>query len=235
MLKQTLVEVAAEELADTGQEVSLSRLNVMTGIHRAEAARIFNAREVRVREDHVVFKVISRWLGNKSYCNTHGHPRILQCEGAESEFCELVRAVSTDLNPYTVLFEMERIGSVEKTPRGLKLLTPLYTPRDLGEGFSMLGEDTEDLISAVSQNITLAPKIPNLHIKTEYTNVPSAHRDTIREWFLKEGSAFHRRARSFLSKYDRDTNKKLLPGRDAIRVAVCAFSFVDDKIPRKKD
>lgn len=73
----------------------------------------------------------------------------------ESEFAQLVQAVSVDVAPYTVLDQMERTGRCERTPHGVKLCSQLFlTPKgDIEAGYTMLGEDVSDLIAAVEANV----------------------------------------------------------------------------------
>lgn len=89
----------------------------------------------------------------------------------------------------------------------------------------MLSQDTADLICAVEENISAAGAPTNLHIKTEYDNIPSKDVVKIKRWFLKEGSAFHRRARKFLSQFDRDIVSQQKPLDKRMRVAIGSFSI----------
>ena len=235
IVKAVAIEAAAEILDASDQEPSISRLNIMTGIHRAEVARIFKYKDRKVRlEEHISFRVMSRWLHTKKYLTAEGKPRVLDVEGGGSTFFEMVREVSTELNPYTVLFELERTGLVERTARGVRMLTPIFSPKDIGEGFQLLGDDAADLYSAVQENLTENPSVPNLHIKTEYTNVPASQLEKVRGWFLREGSAFHSKARAYLSKFDRDLNPRLPGDEPGTRVAICSFSIVDAPKGKKK-
>ena len=80
---------------------------------------------------------------------------------------------------------------------------------------------------AVEENVIEESEVPNHHIKTEYDNIPEHHRETIRKWFFKSGSAFHQQARRFLSQFDRDATSKKVSGTGTIRVAVGSFSFME--------
>ncbi len=57
--------------------------------------------------------------------------------------------------------------------------------------------------------------------------MPSEALEEIRRWSAREGSAFHERARNFLSKYDRDLNPKL-GGTGTYRVAIGSFSVIEE-------
>ena len=224
--KAVFLEIAEDEIRKTAKPVTLSRLSVMTGVHRKDVSRISRDGDEVVRANSLVVKVIGQWQNDNRFSTKSGKPRVLSAEGANSEFVKLVHSVSKDLNPYTVLFELERIDAVERTARGVRLQTGLYNPHgDEHQAFQLLARDSEDLMSAVEENIVATEEVPNLHISTEYDNIPLKHLPRIRTWFLEEGSAFHQRARSFLSDFDRDVNPIRRRGsKGRVRVAVGSFS-----------
>jgi hypothetical protein len=125
------------------------------------------------------------------------------------------------VSPYTVSFELERLGMISKTKDGkVKLTTRVFVPKgDSSAILNMLAEDMDDLIVAV---------LPNHHLKTEYHNLPDQALIEIKQWCMKEGSAFHERARNFLSRFDRDLNPNLASGTGRHRVVVGSFSLVEE-------
>jgi hypothetical protein len=68
----------------------------------------------------------------------------------------------------------------------------------------------------------------NLHIHTEYDNVPTKDLPKIRAWLLDQGKAFHRRAREYLSRFDRDVSRTSSESDSGSgRVIVTAFSWTE--------
>ena len=237
-LKAVYVEVSREQLQRSGEEVNASRVSVMSGVHRKDVTRLLSSSTVSKARQSLAARIIGAWRNGKRFCNVSGKPRVLTVEGKQSEFAGLVASVSADLNPYTVLFELERIGAVARTRGGLKLTSRLYNPKgDVVEGISLLAADVDDLILAVEENLDGGTPLstPNLHIKTEYDNIPANHAAVIREWCLKEGSAFHQRVRNYLSQFDRDLNPQSPRGGATIRVAVGAFSHLSNVMQRGKE
>lgn len=237
-LKGVYVEVAREQLQKQGAAASASRISVMTGVHRKDVSRLLEAAPVAKASKNLAARIIGAWRNSKRFCNASGKPRVLSAEGKESEFVSLVQSVSVDLNPYTVLFELERIGAVQRVRSGVRLVSRLYNPRgDSAAGIGLLGSDISDLMAAVEENIerTEPNAVPNLHIKTEYDNIPETAAAEIRSWCLREGSAFHQRVRNFLSQFDRDISSKKLKDGPSIRVAVGAFSRIENvKVGERK-
>jgi hypothetical protein len=226
-LKFSLIDAAADELRRQGEKLTLSRLTVMTGIHRMEAARLLEERQPGEHKTPVCAKVLARWRQTESYRTKSGAPRVLTVEGADSEFAQLVREVSQDLSPYTVLFELERTRAVERTKRGLKLQDAAYLVKDQEAALRMVASDTEDLLETVMENVFEEPLAPNLHLKTQYDNIPTCYEGVIREWFLKEGAKLQKKAQSFLAALDRDENKDQCEFSGRLRAALNTFSRIE--------
>lgn len=225
-IKVVFLEVAIADMQRKGIPMSNSRLTVMTGVHRRDTARL-SARQLRIdRPENLIARVIGQWQQGKQFCTSIGKPRILSL--AKGDFNKLVSSVSKDLNPYTVLFELERTGAVKRTKHGLKLETRIFIPRqDVVGGFKLLSNDCEDLIQSVEENVFADPELPHLHIKTEYNNIPTSALSDIRKWIFREGSAFHQKVRNYISKFDRDINPTMTSKKGRIRVAVASFSRIE--------
>jgi len=228
-VKTVFVQAAVSELRRNKQKISQSKVAVITGLHRREVVRILLSDEKPLPPANLITNVIGHWVSNKRFSRPSGGPAVLSVEGADSEFVELVRSVSSDLNPYTVLFELERVGIVERVPRGIRLVTNSYTPKsDLREGSIFMSEDVADLIACASKNLDENDAVPNLHLKTQYDNVSKEHKQSIKLWFMQKGLELHTQAREFLSAFDRDINPELPRADSKIRVALGTFGFVEE-------
>lgn len=227
--KQVFVDVAKEELQRRQENESVSRLSVMTGIHRREIDRFLDSKNQPRYGHDLPSRVIGQWQSDKRFLSKSGKPRILGVEGKQSEFVELVASVSKNLNPYTVLSELERAQVVERTVNGLKLARRTYeaAAADVDQSFALLSEDSEDLIRAVEENVFDRNSKSNLHVKTQYDNISLEYLDTIRSWFLEKGRTLHDEARRFLSQFDRDINQDLPKSKGRARVAFGSFSLTE--------
>jgi len=159
-----------------------------------------------------------------------GAPRSLQCAGADSEFAELVRSVSVDLNPYTIIFALEHSGMIERNGDQLVLKQRIFDPgNDIAGGLEILAQDLSRLVTAVEQNIfaapTTPPGIPNLHITTFYDNICTEDLVCIRNWLLDEGSKLHARAREYLAQHDKDANPRLYSKSGGAKVSLTTYSL----------
>lgn len=220
--KVVFIETASEEIQKHGHQVNVSRLSIMTGMHRRDVMRIYRNDVVVEGNTKLSSRVIGQWEQDARFHDASGKPRVLD----ENEFKRLVSLISQDLKAGTVLFELERVGAIERVKGGVKLKhAALVVQGNPGEAFELLGRDVEDLIYAVEDNILTDPKVPNLHARTEYDNISKKHLDLIKRWLLKEGSKFHREARNFISQYDKDINTSLT-GEGKGRVVLGAFGWV---------
>ena len=226
--KVAFLELSEEEMRRDGAGVSMSRLSIMTGIHRRDVMRLWRDEESPKQEGNLLKRVVWKWQQDDRYRTKGGRPRMLQVEGKQSEFVDLVQAISQDLNPYTVLFELERIGAISHVGDKIKLEGVVYIPKgDALEGFSLLSADMHDLILGVEENVFDKPDLKNLHIKTEYNNVTVESVERIKNWFLDQGEALHKAAREFLAQFDRDLNPQLKSKPGGVRVTLGAFSSVE--------
>ncbi len=210
MLKYAFLEIAREELQRESKLVSNSRLSVMTGLHRRDVVRLLIDGQEISENAPLLLRVIGQWQQDKAYWDKKGFPRPLTIEGKKSEFVNLVQSISKDLNPYTVLFELERVGAVRREDDSIMLNADVYVPEgDIKESLGLLGRDMEDLILAVDENVFKKPSIPHLHIKTRYDNIALSAMPELRKWCLEIGAKVHADVRAKLAKYDKDLNPKL--------------------------
>jgi hypothetical protein len=212
-IKSVLVDTARSHLLASGEKVTESRLSVMTGIHRRDIKRLMDEEFKFDELQSLIMKVVGQWQTDKQFITDDKLPKPLNFKGENSDFNQLVEKVSKDVNPATVLFELERVGMVEKKEGHIILLQDTYTPGDnFEDALSIASDDIEHLLAAVRENAEriVAFGQPgagiNLHARTEYNNIrPSGLRE-IREWLIKEGHALHRRARELFAKHDQDIN-----------------------------
>lgn len=203
--KQTLVDAAAEEMRSLGQKVNISRVSVMTGVHRRDVMRLRAGTEQAPATASVVSRVVGQWQHDKRFCFAPGVPRALSADGENNEFRSLVACISTDLNSGTVLFELERRGMIERVDGKVRLRADALSIRDdKAEGLMLAANDTQDLLGAVQENLASNDDVPNLHARTEYDNIDADKIPMIKDWLLREGGVLHQKAREFLAKYDHD-------------------------------
>lgn len=226
--KAVFLEVCAEELRAKGEKANTSRLSAATGIHRRDVMRITERGELKEQPQGLISRVLGQWQHDRRFTTSAGKPRQLSLSDDNNEFRKLILAVSQDLNPGTLLFELERLGAVERRGNRLILKAQAYVPRnDWKEGYRMLARDSSYLSNAVEQNVHEQAEEPNLHATTELDNIRLDEVPRIRQWLLEEGSKFHNRVRAYLSRFDLDLNPRGRNAQGGAKVVFSCFSFTE--------
>lgn len=212
--KKLFIQMAERELAQQQRKVNISRLSVATGITRDEVKRFLN--EAPAYSDHapsVLGRVIGQWEQDARFRTNKGKPRILTYKGDENEFQDLVWSISKHHNPGTIMSELDRIGAVEKTARGVRLVRDLHDANiDPRDGYQYVANDFKTLMQVADRNLeTTDQAVKHHHIRTEYDNLYKENLAEIQDWLYREGKAFHKRARDYLSQFDKDVVSPTLP------------------------
>jgi hypothetical protein len=230
--KVAFMKLASEEITKVGKRPNVSRVSVMTGLNRTEATRLFRGlKEPSEGPADVPARVMAHWQHQRRFRSTSGRPLSLTYRGDNSEFRRLVETVSKNVNPGTVLFELERKGMIKRTPQKVTLIRQVYaTQANPLQAFQLLAGDFQTLLDAGEENV-FGPEelMSNLHIRTEFDNIVKNKLPAIRKWLVEEGKAFHKRAREFLSGMDRDLSPQKDQGEAGARVSLTSFSFSRDK------
>lgn len=223
-MKEVLVSEAVRSLKNDGVDVSASKIALITGVHRKDVASIQEGYSKAPVHADLMTKVLGQWQVDKHFSRS-GVPRPLSCTGKESEFVELVRRVSKEINPYTVLFELERAGLVKKCGATVSAQAKEYVPVGNAEAvFSMYEADGSDLLSAVEQN-AINESEKHLHLRTAFDNIPLSRLAELRRWIFAEGVRLHRRAREKMARYDRDFAKKHTTESATAKISVTLFEY----------
>ncbi len=236
ILKGIMVEAAERSISSSGESTSASRVSAMTGVHRKDVARLANNSKPIRSPGSLISRVMAQWQNSARFTTKARKPRVLSCEGRASEFAKLVESVNGgDLSGYTLLFEMERRGIVERKHGIVKLIWRDYAPSDnINEQLEQWGEDTIDLGLAVEENLFGTSADKHHHLKTSFDNIPESKVSRIREWIMKEGSLFHQKVRRYLASQDRDVTQQLDADSGTARIVVGSFSFSSLGMDRSK-
>jgi hypothetical protein len=201
---------------------------VITGLQRRDVQRLV-APVTETGNQHLdlMTRIIGAWSTDERF-SRGAQPRLLATSGSESEFATLVRGISSDLNPSTVLFELERLQLVERDGDGVRLIWNSYQiSGDVDDAYALLERDLSSLVEGVDRNITKRSPTPNLHISTRFDNVSVEALPKIREWLLQKGSAFHAEIREFVGSFDKDINPHRYSERSGARVTLGSFSLCE--------
>lgn len=228
-LKDTLLDEAKAELTRTNQESNTSKLSVMTGLQRRDVQKVLSLNTEDLRHTDLMTKVIGLWSSSDAF-SENGSPRPLQTDDSTYSFNALVKSVSQDINPSTVLFELERLNLVRRDTKGVHLLWNSYqVSGDIDDAYALLSSDIATLVKSVDSNITNPQATPNLHIATSFDNVSKEAIPQIRDWILERGAAFHKEVREYVGSFDKDLNPTRHKDAGGGRVTVGSFSLCTEE------
>ncbi len=184
-LKRLYVEVAEESFGLEEKRQTDSRISLLTGVHRRDV-RAFRGADTAAQEAvrqrvTTLASVIGRWLADPEFAED-GKPRPL-ARGADEAlgFDALVRSVSTDIRPKTVLDELERQGLARQKDDYVYLQPDAFLgSKDLEQKVHFFSANVGDHISAAVENL-LADEPPFLERAVFYNRLSGASVDALQE------------------------------------------------------
>ena len=160
VVKTVYVDAAQDFAEDQTGTLNQSRISLITGVHRKDIRRLQNSDDAlagRGRTASMGSRLIGLWVGSAEFLDAAGNPLPLHraAGGGTPSFETLVRRVSTDVRPRSILDEWRRIGLVEIDPEDLVHLNiRAFVPSDdFDETAYFYGRNLRDHIAAASHNL----------------------------------------------------------------------------------
>jgi hypothetical protein len=162
ILKETLVAAAEKAQRAEGLTPTQSRTSILSGVHRKDVRTILDGGggDASLRPaPGIAETVVGRWLADPLLTNGDAPlPLPLRSPGEGPSFNDLVRAVSTDVRPRTVLDELVWLGLASEEDDIVRLNTAAFVPRAEEEKMlRFLGDNIGDHASAAVENLLAAP------------------------------------------------------------------------------
>ncbi|HYF61052.1 MAG TPA: DUF6502 family protein [Burkholderiaceae bacterium] len=173
LTKQAMVEAALRATeAESGRgDPPVSRLSVMTGIHRKEVKRLAESPDLdAVRaEPAPAAELFTRWVSDPTWRDADGRPKALSRrpggDGVPS-FEALSRSVTTDVHPRTLLDELLRLQLVAVDPDTdeVRLLRDAFVPSGRIEDLlAFVGANVGDHLAAARDNVAASLRAALAH------------------------------------------------------------------------
>ena len=177
LVRRAYLEAAQDLLTQEQSRITTSQICAMTGMYRKEVRRLEQLPEISDAEADDKYnrsaRVITGWLQDPDYTTRSGRPAALKPEG-DISFESLVKKYSGDMSPRAMRRELERLGTVSISTRGLlKLETAAYLNAGETDGIQVLGTDTVELIDTISHNLKADPDKRRFQRKVSFTGVPA--------------------------------------------------------------
>jgi hypothetical protein len=157
-LKQAFIQAAQDELKNQGRALTDSAVSLLSGVHRRDVrnlTRVDTATNIAPAAPlSMSSQVVAQWLTQPQYLDTDDQPIPLQRTSPAGGFDALVASISTDIRPRAVLEDMLRLGIVQETESGVRLLEAGLAPRQgFAEMAQLLQANVHDHLAAATQNL----------------------------------------------------------------------------------
>jgi hypothetical protein len=162
-LKWLFIDEAVAEIARAGNATTDSAISLLSGVHRKEVRnwRVSGRPTAAARPVALSARVFARWISEADYLDAEGRPRALPRTGPVPSFEALVRAVTQDVHPFTVLQELIRLGiaSVEIQDGGEIVVagSEYVPPAGSREALDLLAANLADHATAAVSNVLGGP------------------------------------------------------------------------------
>lgn len=169
LLKAIYVAVADSDFVLPDRPQTISRVSLLTGVHRKDVKRLRSeAQEAEAIPAAVSLgaQLVARWTGLPAFQDSEGHPLPLPRQAVSGpSFARLVESVSKDIRPRAVLDEWLRLGVVRIEQSGdeerVRFNAEAFIPESgFDEKAFYLGRNLRDHIATAAHN--LAGGVPSL-------------------------------------------------------------------------
>lgn len=161
LLKNIFVEVVNDEMQVDGKRQTLSRISIVSGVHRKDVKRILEEpedMETGDRKASLGSRLLGIWLGDSRYHDDQRNPLPLprtSSSECEVSFEQLVESINKDVRPRAVLDEWLRTGLVSLDQEDRVVLEPdaFVTEKNFDERAHFFGRNLRDHVAAGAHNL----------------------------------------------------------------------------------
>lgn len=239
LVRRTYVEVAYDSHQIPGQEITFSRVAVLTGLSRKEVVRlkgILDNEEAFVKQTpNRAQRVVHGWLSDKDFLDKKKQPRELPVKGKKSSFQSLVQRYSGDITYGAVLDELNLIGVTELTEANtVKLVNRAYIPyKDELEKVRVMSVCVADLFETAVYNIECEDGERHFQRQMVYSGIDDTLADKFKELSSEKASDLFEKLSKFLTAgRAKSSPKKRASGK---RVGMGMYFFADTDDTNKND
>lgn len=162
LLKRLYVDIANRDFAEEGRAQTVSRVSVLSGVHRKDVRRLLDEEETVADVPRAVSlgaRLVSTWVSERRYLDASGKPRRLPRVASGSRkvsFESLVEEVHRqDVRPRVVLDELLRLGVVDVDDDTVALKAEALVPTGNFEELAYyFGRNLRDHIAAAARNVS---------------------------------------------------------------------------------
>jgi hypothetical protein len=232
LVRDRAVRSAAARVARESGRSSNSRVAIITGLSRAEVARILDTNEAlfssRVGQ-HPARRVLAAWYDNQRFLGADGDPAVLPIFGRRKSFEQLVATHSGGIPVRAMLDQLAQISAVEILPRQrvkVKSRVPIFKGMTCS-AIANVGERTGDLLSTLKSNLRTT-STPLFEGTAFVCDVGLRAVPLVRRQIAEQGAAFIEGASSLLTRSRTRPRRSGIKENSHCRVGVTVYYFEDE-------
>lgn len=231
LVRDRAVRSASARIARESGRNSNSRVAIITGLARAEVARILEANEPSFSSgdgQHPARRVLSAWHDNQRFLAANGDPAVLPIFGRRKSFEQLVAAHSGGIPVRAMLDQLMQINAVEILS-GQRVKVKSRVPIFKGmtcSAIANIGERAGDLLGTLSNNLRTA-STPLFEGTAFIGDVDIGVVPLVRRQMAEQGSAFIDGATSLFSR-SRSKRQGSRKESSQCRIGVTVYYFEDE-------
>lgn len=211
LVRQTYVGVAYDDFSIPEQEMTVSRVAVLTGLSRKEVVRLNEALEnneaLTKPKPNRAQRVVHGWLSDTEFLDKSGKPKDLPVKQKKSgrefgSFVALVKRYSGDITYGAVLDELNHVGvTAQPDEDTVRLVNSAYVPRkDELEQVRVISTSVTDLFNTALHNMDADDDSTRFQRQVVYSNMPEEAAEEFRQFAADEATPFIEELNKFLSK-----------------------------------
>lgn len=158
LVRDSAVRVAAKRVSRESGRDSNSRVAIITGLPRAEVARILKSDSASLSKrvaQPPSRRILAAWHENPRFLSADGVPAVLPIFGKRRSFEQLVALCGRGIPVRAMLDELTQIDAVERLPdQRVKAKARIPTPTGLtGEAIAAMGQRAGDLLVTLTSDL----------------------------------------------------------------------------------
>ncbi len=206
LVRQAYVAEAYKSHNIEGQDMTVSRAAVLTGLSRKEVLRLktlLDEKELSIkRAPNRAQRVVQGWLRDSDYQDGSGQPKVLPIKGKQGSFLSLVSRYSGDITYGAILEELNKVG-VTRQPNSttVELINRAYVPhQDDVEQMRIASQCAADLLNTSVKNIESGDEATRrFQRQVVYSHVEDEVAETFNEFSTEKAKSLMDELNQFLA------------------------------------
>jgi len=238
LVRQTYVEIADSDFVIPDQEMTVSRVAVLTGLSRKEVVRL----RALLEEDTTSMKqapnraqrVVQGWLGDEEFLDKKQNPKILPIKGKSGSFLALVKRYSGDITFGAILEELNRTGVTNQPDtKHIALVNPAYVPHeDDLEQVKILTMCVSDLFETAVRNINSDVEDKRFQRQVTYNLMDQKTAEEFQAYSTERASELINELNKFLARKRRKVGK--ITEGTSMRIGMGIYYLEEQQEPSQK-